>query len=255
MNTLFNDDVDNTPVIDPSKNYLEELVGPDKKFKTIEELARGKMESDTYIKTIEKRSDDLRGEYLKMRDEATAKAKLQDLIDQLETKRLTSNDTPQVNEVQREPEYDPEQIATLVSDKIKEHELTKKQTDNFNQVMDKLKDSYGVNYQNILRDQMNTLGLTAEDIDALARKSPAAFFRTLGLDKPAQTENFNAPPRSNQRRDTFAPRTEKRTWTYYQNLKATDPKKYFDPKTTVQMHQDYAALGDSFEDGDFNAFG
>ena len=38
--------------VDPNKNYLTELVGDGKKFKTQEELARGKYESDLYLSLI-----------------------------------------------------------------------------------------------------------------------------------------------------------------------------------------------------------
>jgi hypothetical protein len=38
-------------------------------------------------------------------------------------------------------------------------------------------------------------------------------------------------------------------------MRQTDPVKYRDPKTQDQMFKDYIALGDEFEDGDFNKFG
>jgi hypothetical protein len=43
----------------------------------------------------------------------------------------------------------------------------------------------------------------------------------------------------------------KRTWRWYQDLKAKDSNKYWHPKTQVQMHKDAEALGDAFADGDF----
>jgi len=83
---LMADQPDTIDTIDPSKNYLAELVGEGKKFKTQEDLARGKAESDAYIKILEKRSDELRNDYLKLRDDYSSRAKLEEVVDQL-TKR------------------------------------------------------------------------------------------------------------------------------------------------------------------------
>jgi hypothetical protein len=42
-----------------------------------------------------------------------------------------------------------------------------------------------------------------------------------------------------------------RTWSYYENMKKDDPKKYWNAKTQAQMHNDAIALQDNFIDGDF----
>ena len=75
----------------------------------------------------------------------------------------------------------------------------------------------------------------------------------MGLDQQPMIDTFQAPPRATQRSDSFAPKSTKRTWSYYQDLKKSDPKAYNNPKTIVQMHKDYAELGSTFEDGDFKA--
>jgi hypothetical protein len=251
---------DNQP-LDPNKDYLQELVGEGKKFKSPQELARGKAESDEYIKILERRSDELRNDYLRLRDESTSRARLEELIDQLQkqsTQPVTSNNQPSVNEPplgKPDPNNSREraEIESLVSSKILEHEATKKQQENFELVRNKLKERYGSNYQNLLKEQLNTLGLSEDFANDLARRHPNVLFKTLGLDAQPQ-ENFQSPPRSNQRSDNFAPSTTKRTWSYYQKMKKENPKVYFDPKTTVQMHNDAIALGKEFEDGDFNAY-
>ncbi len=43
-----------------------------------------------------------------------------------------------------------------------------------------------------------------------------------------------------------------RTWSYYENLRKTDKRKYIDPKTHAQMLKDATELGDAFRDGDFD---
>lgn len=222
------------------------------KDKPAEELLKAKVESDLYIKTLEKQKDELRNDYLKQREELLAKAKFEELIDRFEKapKELASSDTL-AKEVES-PKYDPKEIESLVLNKIQENKVLEKQTANFNEVQNRLKERYGNSYLSILREQQNSLGLSDTDVNDLAKKSPEAFFRIMGLNQ--EREQFQAPPRSGQRNDNFAPTGQKkRTWSYYQELKKSNYKLYSDPKTQVQMHKDAAELGSAFEDGDFNA--
>jgi hypothetical protein len=234
-------------------NYLNELVGDNKKFKSPEELARGKWEADNYVKTLEGKLDELRNDYLKEREENASRANLEQLIRRLETAQPSQITQPEVKEMNTPPTIDSKQIESLVSTKIQEFELTKKQTDNFNTVKSKLIEQFGNNYQTKLKEQIENLGLSEEDANALAKKSPAAFFRTLGMEQTQQQQTFQAPPASSQRSNFQPTGAPKRTWTYYQQLKKDNPKAYHDPKTNIQMHNDAIALGAEFQDGDFNA--
>jgi len=247
--TLLGDQPQEPDQIDPNKNYLEELVGEGKKFKDQETLARSKFESDSYIKILERRLDERANDYKTLKADYDSRASLQELIEQAK-QQFTSSETPNANE--EKPVIDSKQIESLVSSKILEHETSRKQTENYNQVVSKLKERYGNNYQTALKQQMDALDLTENEINDMARNRPKVLYRTLGLDQPAQREDFQSPLRSDQRSDSFAPRVQKRTWSYYQEMKKRDPKIYNDPKTNIQMQKDYIELGSEFEDGDFH---
>lgn len=240
------------PAFDPTKDYFQELVGEGKKFKTEKELARGKAEADFYIKTLELQKDELRNDYLKLREEHQTAASLREILDQMKTsQRQESEPTHTAN---TEMAYDPKQVESLISSKIQEHENTRREQNNFNSVKAKLIERFGNNYQGTVKEQIDNLGLSEEYFNDMARKSPAAVLRTLGLDQEPSRENFQTPPRSTQRSDRFSPQSKtKRTWAYYQDLKKSNPTLYLDPKTTTQMHKDYQELGSDFEDGDFHA--
>ncbi len=255
--TLLGDLPEDMPVVDQSKNYLTELVGDGKKFKSAEELARGKYEADLYVKSLEKKMDELRSDYLKVSEDASSRAKLEDLIGQLESKQQPhiSNDNP-VKDVKQMPVIDSKEIESLVSNKIQEYELTKRQQENFNVVRNRLKEQFGDNFQNALKQQIADLGLSEEDINALAKKSPSALFKTLGMEQKAIEQSYRPPIASSQKPETFRPKGKDiRSWSYYQQMKKDNPKLYYDPKTNVQMHNDAIELGAAFQDGDFNAFG
>lgn len=246
---------DQSANIDPDKNYLEELVGEGKKFQSAAELARGKAESDAYIKVMEVRQDELRADYLRLRDEQTAGAKLQDLIDQMQGAQQNNTTRTKQVEDERTPEFDEAKLDTLLETKFQQRETKRRQEENYSLVKSKLKERYGANYGSVLKDQIDSLGLTSDTLEALAKNNPLVLIRTLGLDTEPQRDNFQSPPRSAQRNDSFAPKTQKRTWSYYQNLKKSDPVAYRDPKTTVQMHRDAQELGDAFKDGDYSKYG
>lgn len=242
------------PQFDPNKNYVEELVGEGKKFKTIEDLAKGKAEADAFIAFKNREYDTLKEDYLNLRKEHTAGSRLEDLITKLSlTQQPSSNESPEVNEENKVPAYKPEDIDARVLETVSRLETQRKETANFNEVQAKLQEKLGPNYENILKQQVADLGLSPEDVNTLAKKSPKAFFKTLGLEEKQQGDNtFNAPPRSQNRSDSFAPSSTKRTWAYYEKMRKEQPSVYLNPKTQVQMHKDHKELGNAFEDGDFN---
>lgn len=229
---------------DPSASAREELLNK-WKDKSPEEVLKAKIEADIHIKTLEREKAELYGEYTKQHEELLAKAKLEELIDRLEkSPRETQVAITPANEV-KEPKYDPVEMEKLILSKIQETEHKKVEVANYNKVEAKLKERYGENFSPVLKDQQNTLGLSDADVNNLAMKSPEAFFRVMGLNTEPK-DGYVPPPRNIQRNDSFAPRTQKRDYNYYQELKKTNPKIYLDPKISAQMERDAIALGDAF---------
>lgn len=253
--SLLNNSEPQTEVeFDPSKDYFAELVGDGKKFKTSADVAKKIYHADTTIELMKKRLDEDHAEILRLRQETETKARLEDLVNQLPNQKdkLTSSKPPIANEVIEQPQYDLKDIESLVSKKIQEIDLSKRQQENFNIVRDKLIERFGRDYPSAVKEQIDTLGISAEDFDAMARKSPKAVFATLGFDQQRQ-DTFNAPPRGSNMTTAFKPTVQKRTWSYYQDMKAKNPKQWNDRSTMIQMQKDAIELGDAFRDGDYNA--
>jgi len=248
---------------DENRDFLKELIGEGGKFHDADEkaalqkLAKGKVESDNYVKTLESQLDDMRNDLLKWRNEASARASLEELATRLTANRNDNNDANNLNANMSQdnqnntPALDPKTIEELVSKKLTEVETAKLRENNYNTVFNKVKEVYGSDYSNMLRRQATDLGMTGEEVDELARNNPKIFMRTFGLDRQANN-NFQAPP-TGVRSSSFAPTTNTRTWSYYQKLRQTDPKVYYDKKTQVQMHKDAYELGQAFQDGDWTA--
>jgi hypothetical protein len=258
MNLLENTDQKDLQ-IDPNVDPYEVLTGPGgkydrSKYNSDEDMhramARGKYEGDMYIEHRNRTQDELRNEYLKLRDEYNAGQSLKELIDQLKSNKESQNDITQNVPEDKSESFDWAKVDEYVSTKLQTAKQQEKEEANFNAVQSKLKEVYGDNYANTLKQQISELGLTVDFVNDLARKHPEVLYRTLGLNGN-QKETFQAPPASRNRSDPFAPNVNKRTWSYYEKMRKTEPYKYFDPKTQNQMFKDATALGAAFNDGDF----
>lgn len=240
--------------IDPNKDYLLELVGEGKKFKTPQDMARGKAEADVFIETLTREKDELRNEYLKVKEESDKRAKLEDLIDRLSKSQQPASSEHTPANVDNQPKFDPTQLESLVANEYQKNKKLEKEQANFRMVQDKLKERYGDNYPTVLQNQMEDLGLSADQINNLARTAPKAFFNTLELND-VKKDGFQTPVGSSQRSNAFQGKgQQKRTWAYYQELKQKNPNLFLDPKTNLQMDKDHQELGTAFEDGDFHAY-
>lgn len=249
-NLLQNDQTDVLPDIDPNKNYLEELVGPGKKFATVEDMAKGKYLSDLTVDLYKRQKDQMRDDLLKSNAQNNANVRMEELINQLSEKRLASSEETIAKEV-KQPSTDPKEIESLISRKVQELEQERRQKDNLDLVTSKLQEHFGENYRSVVNKQIGTVGLSGEDFTALAKKSPDSIFKLLGIGQNVANA-FEAPVRSSQRSDNFSPKGgPKRTWAYYQELYKKDPQLYFDRKISVQMQKDAVELGEAFRDGDY----
>lgn len=219
------------------------------KDKPREELEYAKAESDLFIKNQNARFDDLKKDYLELRERHQAGTELKDLIDQLKSKPQQDDNSQLTNQGQNQPAIKPEDLDTLVSQRVSEqltaHQQTLTQRDNLNSVQAKLKEHFGEDYQSVYKQRLDNLGLTREYADELARTHPQVFLKTFELDT-TKTANNMALPRTQQRPGGFSPSAPKRDWNYYQELKKTNPKLYLDPKIAIQMHDDAISLGDAF---------
>src|SRR5579872_326944 len=206
-----------------------------------EELIRSKVDSDLYIKTLERQKDELCTDFMKAQEEIQKGKALEDLIDKLNSKETA----PPANTPPKENTPPPSLTLSDVEKFYEDKKRSEIEAKNFATVQLKLQERFGQRAGEYLQEQAQTLGLTKEEVNSLAKKSPEAFFRTMGLNQQGQ-DLFMAPPRNDLRQNSFAPQPVKRDWNWYQDMKAKNPKQYWDPKTQLQMHRDAEALGAAF---------
>jgi hypothetical protein len=251
--TLLDNEDDNLPDIDENKDYFQELVGDGKKFKTPQDLAKGKYEADEYIKMIVKQKDTLANDYLRLKADYDARAKLEEVLKTFQNANANDNldNTPEEKNV-NQPQFDPNKLEEMIESRLSAREKQRIADANLKTVKDELREKLGRNWSEKLRATLDDLDLSEGDMELLARRSPKAFLKTVGLVEQTKEPTFQAPPMSSVRNDNFKPKgSEKRTWSYYQALKEKNPRAWLDPKVQTQMYHDAQELGSAFADGDF----
>ena len=253
MDTLF-DNNNTLPDFDDNKNWYEELVGEGKKFRSPEDLAKGKAEADRYVKTLEHQKDEIRDMYLSLKEQVDGRAKLEDLIDRIEKgKTRDSQTSPTIEDIEKPPTFDPTQLRSMIAAELQQSEVQKREAANYASVQKTLKEKFGPRANEVLKDKMDTLMIDDAYLVGTAKRSPQAFYSLMGItEQPVQQETmFQAPPRTTIRPTSFAQQNDSnRTLAYYEKLRETNPKAYLDPKIQVQMDKDSQALGAAFFDVD-----
>jgi hypothetical protein len=247
---LFGSDQDNGPDfthVDPNKNYMEELVGDGKKFKTPEELARGKYEADQFIERLKREQEALR-------QELNSRKRLEEVADLLTSQQKSQSNEgppPARQDGEKSNTLTPEQLELMLEERLTKREQQRSRDQNITSVKQKLTEAFGQNYAAKLQQEATNLGVTREYLTNLAAESPQAFYRLVGLDAGSRQQDTTlfSPPPSSVNTSSFAPNvTGERTQGYYDKLKQSDPRTYWSPKVQNEMHRDAQRLGARFFD-------
>lgn len=233
---------------DDNKDYMAELTGPGGKYdktkyasevEMYQAIAKGKVHGDRLLDLKLQQFDELKEDYLKVRDENVAKASFDDYLTRMETKK----DTPVIPQTGHEQplQMDYKKIQELAAAQAKatlmELDAQKTEALNLSAIETRLQERYGEKARSVMREKMNALNLSEEDIKLLAKKSPDAVINALGLNYQPEPYS-NSLPRSNVRSDHFKPVTDIRDAVFYEKLRNEKPKEYFSEKMSVQRLKD-----------------
>ena len=252
-NDLFQDKQTTTNIedIDPNitttTNYFEVLVGEGKKFKTPDDLARGKYESDQFIER-------LKSELKTLREQVNSSRKVEDLLNRLDTRNtqddnrdlsvIDRNNQNQQNDTQERtppPAFD---IDKLIEQKLSQRDNQQVQQQNIQNGLKTLYESMGENYVALTKQRLNDLGMSGQKFREFMADNPKAALKLVLGNSPDRVQP-NTPPAS--RVNNFDSQvSNKRDYNYYSNLRKTNPSLYNNDKTQMQMHNDAVAMGEAF---------
>jgi len=236
------------PQVLDTESYVAALVGEDKKFKSIEDLAKGKIEADNHLKQLEGELATLRQAMAEKETEADKSATAATLIEAI--KQATQAQSEE-GEDQTLPKETLEQMVRSIIDSKSTEETRKTNYREANQfVLDKFKGDVEA-ARTYTAERAKQLGMDIETLKALGEESPAAFKRLIQSEQSTGSQSVSGLPETHiESRATNQPMMidGHHTRAYYNQLKQEvgAGKFWTDHKIQGQMYKDQMALGDRF---------
>tara|TARA_R100000951_G_scaffold87797_1_gene75747 strand:- start:1242 stop:2009 length:768 start_codon:yes stop_codon:yes gene_type:complete len=230
----------------PQGSFLSQLVeAKGENWKDPEVLAKGKIEADGYIQTLE-------GQLTQMREDLKKKEYQDEVLEQLQKKATEStavnNGVPNNNNSNTDGEnttrnLSEEDLKSLVEQTLNQREADAVTKTNLQRVDEELDKTFGTNAEEVVKKKAEELGMSMDRLSEIASESPNAFFTLIGEPKPTFNPMVNGSVRTegvNMQVSTD------RNWQYYQKLRRENPNQYYEPKMQQQLLQDRMRLGDNF---------
>lgn len=225
------------------KSILDELVGEGKKFATVEDLAKGKLEADAHIVQIEGENKLTREQLKDLETKSEKQATIADLIKTVqESNKQGKDDTNQMSD-----EDLSKKIRSIVQGdadlSTKESNLAKANK----AVLDKLNGDVEA-AKAYVAERAEKLGMSVAELQTLGETSPDAFHALMGTNPSTVSSSVTALPGVKPPQGTEEEIDGHKTKAYYDKLKKEMgiAKYWKDTKVQGQYTKDAMALGGRF---------
>lgn len=206
---------------------FNELVGEGKKFKSEEDLAKAKVESDNFI-------EQLKGELSGLREDLSKRETTEELLKMLKEKQSQPSDSKE----DTIPQLSKEDIAKLVEEKLVETDKSKTQTRNLSEVNSRMTEVYGEKAAQILAQRAKENGVSVDFLKDTAAHSPSAFYSLIGINKPSGSTPTTEKSSVNTAAAFQGTGPKVGTKAYFDNIRKEQGNAvYFDPKVQNQIFQ------------------
>lgn len=217
-----------------------ELVGEGKKFKTVDDLAKGKLEADNFIEKLKTENAALREA---LDSDGSPDEVLKRINDLLQSKGSENATATKGNQSQSESLTE-EKVLELLSKREQEAKI-RRNVELFNSNVNK---AFGEKTGEVLATRLGELGMERETFNDLAARNPNAALRILGLkdtgatggsmDSSINTEAyFGDAGKGNDGKQNFA---------YFQKMRREMGMAYYEPEIQKQVFESRKKLGDAF---------
>lgn len=214
----------------PVPQSLEDLVGPDKKYKTPEDLAKAVHEKDRFIQRLQE-------ENAEARQAVTRQLTIEEILTQIKSATPPVNPStppePRVPDQQQTPD-----VNEIVKQALNQREAENRHARNLEQVTQKLLDKFGADAQLHINKKAQELGVSVEYLQNQAKDNPNVFYRLIDIDRQTQITPPTPAPTGRQAANLPPANSGIRDLAYWQKLKAQDPKKYFSQEMILQRFKD-----------------
>ncbi len=241
--TIFSEQVDPTTVT------VEDLVGEGKKYATIEDLAKSRVHADLTIAARER-------ELAEARDEINKRLTYEELVERLD--RKDEREAPRIQEQQpapvnpaNVPPVKDEDLAARIREIQQQDRRDERLQSNIVEVTNRMLQEFGSESKasEYVAGKARELGVSVQFLQDQAAQAPKAFFKTVGLEDavspPARPTggNVNADALRSQNPGSAV---KPETYAYFEEMRKTDPARYFLPATQNKIMKAAIEKGDAF---------
>jgi hypothetical protein len=220
-----------------TENYIEEFVGEGKKFKSVEELAKAYKHANSHIPELQTELQNTR-EFIASKLDELATQRQAAPNGQTEETRITPNPDPVAP-----PNAEGEDLETRIAKILEQKSTQERAQANADLAQDVLVEQLGSVEDAIkaVNTKAQELGVSPQFLKETAFSSPKAFFNLMGIDPEVKPKSSTTPNSSSDVNPRMLDRTnpiKQGTYGYYEQLRKSDPKKYWSPNTQRQLMKD-----------------
>lgn len=230
----------------PTGSVLDQLVGPDKKFKDVESLARGKDEADKFVSSLTRETKELRDLMAQLDAENKALRARASIVDRLNgTPSDNAGNPPPQNPLPTAPQSKSLTAEDVVS-VIEQREQSKLASQNRTVLDSTLSKVFGTDAAAVVKQRAADLGMAHEELVNIGLRSPEAFFSMLGIQKQPGTGNPMYAGTQNTNNGNPAPNVRNYKWYEAKRKEMGNIAFLGDRNLQLGYHKDALALGDDF---------
>lgn len=148
----------------------------EQKYKSLEDALNGLKNAQEYIPNVKQQLEQKEQELQRMREETQRLKTLEETV-----AALTSQREEQVNTQTSAPVFDENKLAEIVNQQLSRKEQAQVAQSNIATVTAALQQSFGADAEKKFYDKATEMGMTQQEMNMLAAKSPKAVLAMLGV--------------------------------------------------------------------------
>ena len=240
----MSDDIFTSNDRNEAQSVVDTLVGEGKKYKTIEDLAKSRLEADSHIERLENENKLTREQMIELEKKADKEGTIASLIETI--KSSNTQGTDEGNQPISDDDLS-KKIDEILGSKTEKQTRDSNYKEATQAVLDKVNGDVEA-AKSYVAERARQLGTTAEKLKALGEESPKAFKELMNVGRSTGSPGVTSIGGFKPPGDTVTIVDGHRTKAYYEAMKKEmGVSKYWsDRKLQAQYTKDAMALGDRF---------
>jgi len=226
---------------------VTELVGEGKKYKTVEDLAKSRIEADSFIEKLKVENKALRETLDTDANPDEMLKRITELLNSGTKSGSEATTTTTKGNQSTSESLTEEKVLELLSRKEKQDKF-KSNVDTFNSSVNK---AFGDKTGEVIAARLDELGMEHDVFKDLAARNPNAALRILGLNAKEGGVSSGGTGESQINTEAYFGAAgkgngETRNFKYFQNLRRELGHAYYEPQVQKEVFEQRKKLGDAF---------